>query len=51
MDKDPREWVEQFEIAKNANNWGNTRSVAIAAGHMKGAAARWYLSDQPNIIR
>ena len=51
MDEDPLDWVDQFEIAKNANSWGNDRAADIAAGCMKDAAARWYLANKDQIDR
>ena len=46
MDEDPLNWVDQFEIAKNANSQENDRAADIAAGCMKDAAARWYLANK-----
>ena len=51
MDEDPLNWVNQFEIAKNANNWSNQRSASIAAGCMKDAAVKWYLANKQWIDR
>lgn len=39
--EDPYEWIDQFERAAEANQWGDGRLVAIAKGYFKGAAADW----------
>ena len=43
------DWVQQFEAAAKANGWTEDRLVAIAAGHLRGAALDWYL-DQKDLI-
>lgn len=40
-EEDPHEWIDQFEQAATANQWGNARLIAIAMGYMKGAALDW----------
>jgi len=42
-DEDAVDWVQQFEAAAKANGWTEDRLVAIAAGHLRGAALDWYL--------
>jgi len=51
MNEDPLDWVDQFEIAKNANNWSNQWSASIAARCMKDVTARWYLTNKHQINR
>ena len=48
-DEDAVDWVQQFEAAAQANGWNEDRLVAIAAGHLRGAALDWYL-DQKGLI-
>src|ERR1043166_2322313 len=41
-EEDPHEWLEAFEQTAEANRWqGDERRLAIAKGHLKGAAADW----------
>ena len=49
INEDPNEWIENFERAKDANNWHNDRLRFIAGGLMKGEAADWYQADKANI--
>ena len=49
VDKDPNEWIEKFEWAKDANNWQNNRLRFIARELMKGKVADWYQADKGNI--
>src|SRR5437764_11414192 len=34
---DPEEWLQEFERAAIANNWGGNVKVGLAAAHLKGA--------------
>src|SRR6185503_7937259 len=40
--EDPLTWFNNFEKAKNANQWKDDRRVAIAGGYLKGLAAEWF---------
>ena len=52
-DEDPHEWITMFNQAFTTNGWreGNNqeRKIAIAAGHLKGAAQDQYQEDSNNI--
>ena len=48
-DEDAVDWIQQFEAAAQANGWNEDRLVAIAAGHLRGAALDWYL-EQKDLI-
>src|SRR6266542_907078 len=54
-DEEPHEWITMFNQAFTTNGWreGNNqkRKIAIAAGHLKGAAQDWYQEDSNNIQR
>ena len=43
---DPEEWLQEFERAAIANNWGDNVKVGLAAAHLEGAAAQWYEKDK-----
>jgi hypothetical protein len=45
--EDPYEWLASFERAASANQWTNNRKIAIAAGYLRDAAAKWYNENQP----
>ncbi|CAG8831827.1 54_t:CDS:1, partial [Gigaspora rosea] len=38
-DKDPFEWLDDFEKVAKANNWTEERRVKIASGYLKEIAA------------
>jgi hypothetical protein len=46
--EDPYEWLASFERAATANQWTNNRKIAIAAGYLRDAAAKWYDENQLN---
>ena len=43
---DLEDWLQEFERAAIANNWGDNVKVGLAAAHLKGAAAQWYEKDK-----
>jgi len=47
-DEDAMDWVRQFTIAAEANNWNPNRYTKIAGGYLQGAAADWYEEAQPS---
>src|ERR1043166_3882515 len=40
--KDPYEWLEQFENAYTANNWGDNRRITHAGVYLQGPAKTWF---------
>ncbi|RIB30630.1 hypothetical protein C2G38_2152082 [Gigaspora rosea] len=45
-DKDPFEWLDDFEKVAKANNWTEERRVKIASGYLKEIAAEWYKENK-----
>src|SRR3954454_22399783 len=43
---DPEDWLQEFEQAATANNWGDNVKVNLAAAHLKGEAAQWFEKDR-----
>src|SRR5215471_10571196 len=42
-DKDPVEWLQNFNKAAATNNWAtDKRKITIAASYLRDAAADWY---------
>ena len=46
--EDPYEWLASFERAATANQWNAGRRIAIAAGYLRDAAAKWYDENHNN---
>jgi len=49
-DKDPIEWLANFEKAAETNKWATEeRKVKVAAAFLKGAASDWYDAKKTDI--
>ena len=49
--KDIEEWLAELDRMIEANNVADGRRVAVAAAHLRDAAAEWYETDKANITR
>jgi len=49
--EDVEEWLTKIDRMIEANNMADRRRVAVAAAHLRDAAAEWYESDRANINR
>ena len=45
------EWLAEIDQMIEANNVTDGRRVAVAAAHLRDAAAEWYKTDKANITR
>ena len=45
------EWLAKIDQMIEANNVTDRRRVAVAAAHLRDAAAKWYETDKANINR
>ena len=50
-DEDPTDWIRNFEIAAEANNWTNERKLKIVPGYLQGLAAYWFEEEADTITR
>src|SRR6266498_1698337 len=49
--EDIEEWLAELDRMIEVNNVADGRRVAVAAAHLRDAAAEWYETDKANIIR
>src|SRR6266542_490785 len=49
--EDIEEWLAELDRMIEANNVADGRKVAVAAAHLRDAAAEWYETDKANINR
>ncbi len=49
--EDVKEWLAELDRMIEANNVADGRKVAVAAAHLRDAAAEWYEADKANINR
>ncbi len=49
--EDIEEWLAELDRMIEANNIADGRKVAVAAAHLRDAAAEWYETDKANINR
>src|SRR6266540_1859512 len=49
--EDVEEWLAELDRMIEANNVADGRKVAVAAAHLRDAAAEWYETDKANINR
>src|SRR6266542_3401413 len=49
--EDVEEWLAELDRMIEANNVADGRKVAVAAAHLRDAAAEWYEADKANINR
>ena len=47
--EDIKEWLAEIDRMIEANNVADRRRVAVAAVHLRDAAAEWYETDKANI--
>src|SRR6266542_3744573 len=50
-EEDIEEWLAELDRMIEANNVADGRKVAVAAAHLRDAAAEWYETDKANITR
>ena len=50
-EEDVEEWLAEIDRMIEANNVTDGRRVAVAAVHLRDAAAEWYETDKANITR
>jgi len=50
-DEDPGDWIRNFEIAAEANNWTNEHKLKIVPGYLQGLAAYWFEENTDTITR
>ncbi len=48
-EEDVEEWLAEIDRMIEANNVADRRRVAVAAAHLRDAAAEWYETDKANI--
>ena len=49
--EDIEKWLAELDRMIEANNVADRRRVAVAAAHLRDAAAEWYETDKANINR